>query len=601
MQRTYEPNPDALLRIVKEAKGFAYDVETDGLDWKRNHVVGYSVSDGGSSYYVPVRHSGGGNIGNADDFERELHNALGSGSGFIVGHHLKFDVQFSLNHGVDLRNRKLYCTMVTQALINEHTPRFSLGALAKSYGVTPKIEQDLYNHIATSFPGVKATRTSMGHYHRLPGNDWLAATYAAGDTQSTWELFIEQLKEIDKQELQVVFGLENELTRVLVDMERRGVLVDASRIEEAIDHCSEFIVNARMDKLLCDYELNMRSAKEMANYFKMYEITDWPVTDKGNPSFTTSYLEKTDLGQKLISIKNHETFLNTFMKPFVKDHLFKGADGYAVYTSFNQVKTDDYGTVSGRLSSSNPNMQQVPKRNKEIGKQFRRLFVARPGRILCEKDYSQAEPRLYAHYSGEPRLVEGYNATPFIDMHKIASGMLGVTRDRAKVLNLAILYMMGKAKLARSLGISAEEAERLFFAWYKLFPTVTKWRKRAIAVAEQRGFVRTILGRRRRFPDVRGVYKAPNAVIQGGSADILKFKLIELDAYCRSLPADTLTMLLNIHDSVLFEADDSDAGRTALAEAARIMENVNGEPFNLLVPFVVEGKIGKDWSEATYG
>jgi DNA polymerase-1 len=596
----YEPNPEAFLRIVRDAKLFAYDVETTGLDWKRNSVIGYSVSNGSASFYVPVRHTGGGNICNATDFEQALSRTLGGAIGTVIGHNLKFDVLFSLNHGVDLRPLNLVCTMVTQALIDEHTSRFSLGALAKSYGVTPKIEQELYNYISL-MRGCKPDRKAMGHYHEMPGNDPMVAEYAAGDTKSTYELHIEQLKRVDEQSLGIVYALENRLTRVLVDMEVRGISVDRPRVKEILEHVTSYIVHQRMDKLLCDFELNTRSSRDMASYFKMYDIEDWPLTDKGNPSFTSSYLETTELGQKLISIKNHETFLNTFLKPFVQHHVFKPGDGTAaVHTSFNQVKTDDFGTVTGRLSSNNPNMQQVPKRNKEIGRLFRSMFVARPGYLLAEMDYSQCEPRLYAHYSNEARLVDGYRASPFIDMHSIVSAMLGVDRDHAKVLNLAILYLMGQSKLARALGISEEEAQRLWFGWYKLFPSVSSWRKRAIAVAEDRGYVRTILGRRRRFPDTRGAYKAPNAIIQGGSADILKFKMCEIGEYVRSSPVD-LHMLLNIHDSIVFEVEDTPEGVAAISECKRIMEDVNGPPFSLTVPFVADLKMGKDWAEATYG
>ena len=598
---------EVLLKIVSNARVFAYDVETTGLDWKRCSVIGYSVSDGDTSVYVPVRHTGGGNINDPVAFERALNRSLGCNHSKIIGHHLKFDVQFSLNHGVDLRGNDLFCTMVTQALIDEHTRGFSLEKLAIRYGVTPKRGQELYNYLAMQF-GCAPTHKSMSEFHRLPGTDEMAVAYAAGDTLSTFQLFHAQLEEIERQEqktpaevehkLQTIFAVENQLTSALVDMERRGITIARPRVQVVWEEVDKLILDGRAG--LDNEFINTRSKQDLKDYMLYMGIDDWPVTDAGNPSFTAGFLGATDAGRKVLQVRKLEHFLNTFLVPFVKTHVFKHDGAATVHTSFNQVKTDDYGTVTGRLSSSEPNLQQVPKRDKVIGKYFRSLFVARPGYRFAEMDYSQCEPRLYSHYSLEPRLIEGYKATPFIDMHSIVSKMLGIERDPAKVLNLAILYMMGVAKLARSLNIPQDEAERLLAKWYGLFPFVTRWRKRAIAVAEQRGYVRTILGRRRRFPDSRGAYRAPNAIIQGGSADILKFKIVELAAYIRSLPTDTIFMLLNIHDAVVFEYIDNPQGLAALKECKRIMENVNASPFFLRVPFIADCKTGRTWAEATY-
>lgn len=586
---------EKFLRIIKEAKEYAYDVETDGLDWKRNRVVGYSVSDGSTSCYIPVAHTGGGNILDAHRFQQGLQDALGYRSGVVIGHNLKFDVLFSRNHGIDLDGQSLVCTMVQQALIDEHSPSFALGKVAARYGVTPKQDVKLYEYLSQRF-NVPATKDSMAHFYRLSGSDPIAVEYAAGDTLTTYELYQAQRKEIEKQELQRIAEVENKLISPLVAMERRGIAIDVSRVEQVLEETNLHIVTNRLE-LDDHWNTNVRSAAQLEEYFRLSSIADWPITEKGNPSFTQSYLSETDQGLKILDVKKFEHFLNAFLIPFMSKHIYNGA----IHTSFNQVKNDDYGTVTGRLSSSDPNMQQISKRDREIGKLFRSMFIARPGYFLAEIDYSQAEPRLYSHYSKEPRLLQGYNATPFIDMHSIVSDMMHVNRDRAKVINLAILYMMGVAKLARSLKITEEEAYSYLIQWYNLFPFVKDWRKFATTVAEQRGFVRTILGRRRRFPDPRGAYKAPNAIIQGGSADILKYKIVEVAEYIRSLPSDTIHMLLNIHDAIVFEVQDSELGKAALAECKRIMENVNNGPFRLLVPFIGECKTGKRWSEATYG
>jgi DNA polymerase-1 len=379
-------------------------------------------------------------------------------------------------------------------------------------------------------------------------------------------------------------------------MERRGIMVNQDKIAEVYDFIAKEQKDIRQQYPESE-NVNLRSAIQLKDYFEYFGITDWPLTDKGNPSFNKDWLAETPQGEAILLEKRLLHFVSNFLEPLQTRHAFNGV----VHTTFNQTRSDDYGTVTGRLSSSNPNMQQTPKRDKFIGRLFRSLFIAREGFYFEERDYSQCEPRLYAHYSEEPRLVEGYRTTPAIDMHAIVQEMMGLTRDRAKTINLGILYMMGIAKLARQLRISMEEAEVLFLKWYALFPKVTKFRKTATAVGEQRGFVRTILGRRRRFPDPRYAYKSANAIIQGGAADVLKYKIVEVHKFLRTLPRDTVHMLLNIHDALLFEVQDSDLGREALVEANRILVDVQSKPFELIVPFATDFGRGRDWATATYG
>jgi DNA polymerase I len=587
---------ETALRMVGEAKVMAYDTETNGLDWKRTHVCGYSFSDGQVKVYIPVRHQGGGNIAQVADFEKALAGKFKDrpASHVTVGHNIKFDIHASANHGVIL-NDNIADTMVQQALLDEHTWSFALGNVAKLYGVTPKVEKKLYNHLSSMF-GCAPDKKSMAHFHRLAGNDPIAVEYAAGDTQTTFELHAAQIPQIEAQELRTVVDLEHRLTWPLFAMERRGLEVATEQIANVIREIDKE-QNAIRERYPDVALVNPRSSIQLKEYFSLANITDWPLTDKGNPSFTADWLIKSEEGQAILAEKRLHHFYDTFLEPLMTRHLFNGC----VYTNFNQVKSDEYGTVSGRLSSNDPNLQQVPKRDKYIGRLFRRLFRARKGFFLAEPDYSQAEPRLYAHYSQEPRLIQGYNASPFIDMHSIVQQMIGVERNKAKTINLGILYMMGLAKLAKSLGISEDQALEILKSWYSLFPRVKDFRKSSTSIAEQRGYVRTLLKRRRRFPDPKAAYKSANAVIQGGSADILKYKMVEVFDYIKSLPADTIHLLINIHDALLFEVQDSDIGRKALDECNAILEDVNGDPFKLTVPFVVDVHTGYTWEEATYG
>jgi hypothetical protein len=168
--------------------------------------------------------------------------------------------------------------------------------------------------------------------------------------------------------------------------------------------------------------------------------TDWPVTALGNPSFTEKWLKHTIIGQKIIAIRQASNLINSFVKPMATEHVFNGR----VHANLNQLKGDDSGTISGRFSCDSPNLQQVPKRNKELAKPFRRIFVADPGHIFWERDGSQLEPRLFAHYSQDPNLLAGYNSRPFVDAHQTTATLLGVERDpTAKRMNMGIFTGMG--------------------------------------------------------------------------------------------------------------------------------------------------------------
>jgi len=600
------------FRVLKETKEPAYDVETDGLDWKKCTICGYSVSDGKESVYIPVRHKGGFNTPDVDSFEHDLMVAIAGHSGKIVGHNIKFDAHFSENHGIKLGN-KVVDTMVNEALLDEHQRSYSLENVCKRYDITPKLGKRLYEHISQQV-GCKPDRSAMGHYHRLAGNDPLAVEYAEGDTLTTSQLYEKQKKELYAQQLDVVHNLESELTYVLQKMERRGIKVDLQeaesvkvKIEEMHDLAYSKLIVATEDDFGYSF-INVRSAKDLKEYFEMCDIDDWPMTlptqryPDGQPSFNKDFLATTEEGLNVMNVRKLAHLKSSFLDVLDK-HIHKSR----IHTTFNQTIGETHGTRFGRLSSSNPNKQQVPKRDKQLGEIYRRMFVPNDNYILIEYDYSQAEPRLYAHYSDEPALIKGYNSIPYIDMHKIASDLMGVSRDIAKNLNLGKIYTMGPKKLALKLGISYDQAKDISNKWDATFPRVSNYDKynpgftqKAQRVAEDRGYVKTILGRRARFPDPTYAYRAANRIIQGGSADILKFKMVEIDRYLViNKLEDVCRMLLTIHDSLVFEIHKERLDLIPIIAA--LLERVQVPPFNLKIPFVADYKSGENWSEATYG
>lgn len=607
------------LRMVRESRDLSYDTEGSGLDWKKNNPTGFVIgapkADGTITQddvvYVPTRHGGGGNLpGSAPlqtptdairphPWETALAKAFDDrnrtrGSfGRVVGHHMKFDVHFSANVGVFL-GRQLACTQNQEAMLDEYARTYSLDACAKRHGVTEKLGEGLYEHIARQFGG-PAERSSMQHFWRLAGNDPIATDYACGDAVSTWELYVSQQKQIDEEEIRFVADLENDLIWTIFRMERKGIKVDLNRVDQ-LRHS----VEAQIKGLLTDFPLgfNVRSPLMIKKAFEDAGITDWPKTEKGSPSFTEKFLAKSELGRKVIEIRQASNLINTFVNPLAERHTH--TDG-RVHATLNQLKSDDKGTISGRFSCNDPNLQQVPKRNKAVAKPFRRLFVADEGKIFWERDYSQCEPRLFAHYSQDPNLLAGYNSEPFVDVHTTVATLLDVERDpTAKRMNMGIFTGMQTRAFADHMGWSLEKASKAWNEWYKAFPSIKGFQDKAKARLESRGYVFSLLGRRQRLEERRFAYRGTSKIIQSSNADIVKLKLLEADRTCED-NGDIVQILMTVHDSFNGQRDNTPEAKALLDEIVFQMEQVQCEPFNLTVPFVMEGTEGGDWMEATWG
>lgn len=602
---------DKFINMLKADESLAYDVETGGkvpgdggpLDWKRGYVCGYSLSDGVDKVYVPVRHNGG-NIDRPDDFERDVAKIIKERKEPLIGHNIKFDSHFSANHGIILGD-KVVDTMVDAALLNENKFSYNLENSCKEYDIPQKKGKELYKHISDTFPGVPNKADAMGHYYRLSGNDSLAVDYAETDTLATWHLHDIQREKLEKENLDTVANLERKLNYVLFKMERRGVRVDLQELEIVKNKIEKLHLEAYNNVPLKEdlTPINVRSNKDLQEYFKMCEIFDWPMTEpterfpEGQPSFNKNFLGLSPEGAAILNARKYSTFTSMFLEPFPK-HIFDGK----IHARFNQAVGEFGGARPGRLSCGDPNMQFIPKRDKYLGGIFRKAFVPSDEKyVLVELDYSQAEPRLFTHYSSEPTLMEGYHAEPNIDMHSIAAQYMNISRDVAKNLNLGMMYAMGAAKLAIQLGIDYEEAKYIIGRWHRTFPKVSYFTKQASLKAEERQYVFTILGRRARFTNPNYSYRAANRIVQGGSADILKWKMVEIEnAIVADGLQDEIRMLLTVHDSLVFEVN-KDRAQWCIDYIEKKMIDVQTPPFNLRVPFKVDYKFGAHWGIATYG
>lgn len=606
------------LRAVREASKIAYDTETSGLDWQHNHAVGYVITvSPEANWYIPVRHGGGGNLMDphcgpltapdaptvTHSFERELAKAFEArrARGFLtVGHNLLFDMLAGAEHGIRI-GRNCEDTQINEAMLDEFSRSFSLDNCARKHGVTEKKGDELYAHLAKMFGG-EAKRDQMEHFWRLAGTDPIGVDYALGDGVSTLELRESQIVQIREQEMEQIHRVESRLIWTLFRMKYRGMRAEPDRIGAVSDEIKRrlAIAEAKLPP-----RFNTRSPSDVRKLMEGAGHTDWPMTapssrfPEGQPSFPEKWLKRHDEGKAVIEVRKLTNLSNSFVTPLAERHVFKGR----VHSTLNQLKADDYGTISGRFSSSQPNMQQVPKRDKDLGRLFRGIFRPDDGMVFYEADYSQCEPRLFAHYSQEPSLLAGYNAQPFRDMHDVVAQMFEVERDpTAKRMNMGILTGMQAKTFASHMDWPLDKASREFNRWFEFFPGIKEFQLKAKGAFKRRGYVRTLLGRRCRLDSVQFAYKAVSRIIQGSNADILKYKLLEADEYLEDNGLDhLLQLLMTVHDSFEFQAEDSPEGEALAAFIIGMWSAVQCEPFNLRVPFVMDVGKGETWAIATYG
>lgn len=613
---TVAEKAERALRIVREAKELAYDTETSGLDWKTNWPIGYVITDDHESHYIPVRHGGGGNLNDpkaaplkeADErdvethqFEVELAKAFDerrATSKITIGHNLKFDMHFSAKKGIIL-GRNCRDTEIQAAMLDEYQRSFSLETTAQAYQVEAKKGEELYRMLHERY-GAPEGRKSMGEFWRSSGIDHEVVEYAEQDGTTTLLLHRKQMPHIVNEDMELIHLVESELIYTIFRMEQRGIKVDMNQADALIAEMKEQILQAQL-KLPAGF--NPRSSVDVREFMESHNHTDWPMTKpskkfpNGQPSFNEKWLKTKPEGKIILDLRQKTNLMNSFILPLIEGHVHNGR----VYSSFNQLKNDEYGTISGRFSSSNPNMQQVPKRNKELGYVFRELFIPDEGMVFVEGDWSQCEPRLFAHYSGDPNLTAGYKSTPFRDAHQVVADLLGVERDpTAKRMNMGIFTGMQKHSFADHMGWDFEKASEAFDKWFQMFSSIKEFQNTAKNVFKHRGYVRSILGRRMRLDSPRFAYKGTSRIIQAGNADIVKYKMLEVDKFLESIE-DVAQLLLTVHDSFGWQRPDSKYGEEINVEIVRICEDVQTPPISLDVPFVMDVGEGRNWAVATWG
>jgi DNA polymerase-1 len=618
------------LNRLPHEKVRCLDVETSGLDWKKNAIVGYVLAfsaDPRDSYYVPFRHAGNANVGGRAGLtspegwdgklapgERELVTKLDEAGTLCFGHNLAFDLRLMSRVGFKLQPR-FEDTMINAPLLDEYVGKYSLAACADRHGVQAKKGAELYAYMANVL-NEPNNKNIMGHYWRLAGNDRVGVDYARGDGTTTWQLRDAQTVNIQNQELGLVHDIESRLIPVLARMMTRGVKVDEERLEWLIDK-----IDRDVEQLHNEFPsgFNARSPLDVQAWMEKNGHTDWPRTPpsrtrpNGSPSFTSDYLERYDAGKKIIKLRKWENLNATFCMPLKERHLWNGR----VHTTFNQLRTDDFGTVTGRLSSNDPNMQQVPKHDEELGALYRSIFVPDYG-AWGERDYSQIEPRLMAYYTRARVFLDDYRNNPAADSHTAVAKGSRADWDQmpkadqkhyrntwAKRVNQTVITGGGKRALVNKYKMTEAEAEGALAKYFRTVPELKPFQKKVARRFRERGWLISLLGRRCRLDDPDRDYVGFNRLLQTGNADILKLKMVEVDEFLQSEGGTKsgVELLLNCHDALSSQFQLDGRSRAVYAECKRIMEDFSSDSavIKLDLPMRVDEGEGPNWSVATYG
>ena len=585
----------------------AIDLETKDPELKsmgsgsvtgKGQMVGIAVAVEDWKGYYPIAHEGGGNM-DKNKVLKWFQDVLNTNA-IKIFHNAMYDVCFIRAAGLKI-NGQIVDTMIAGSLVDENRFRYDLGSMGRDYvgiGKNEAVLKETADHW-----GIDA----KSEMYKLPA--MYVGEYAEQDAELTLKLWQEMKKEIMSQDIEDIFNLETELFPCLVDMRFLGVRVD---LDAAHKLKQELVAEEKkcLEKVHKETGIDVQiwAARSIEKVFKHQGLHYEKTAKTQAPSFTKNFLSNhsNELVKQIARAreinKAHTTFIDTILK-----HEHNGR----IHAEINQIRSDQGGTVTGRFSYANPNLQQIPARNKDLGPRIRSLFIPEEGMSWGCFDYSQQEPRLVTHYASLDGLykvnevLDAYNDGE-ADFHQIVAEMANIPRSQAKTINLGLFYGMGKNKLQAELGISKEDAESLFRTYHDKVPFVKMLMESVSRRAQDRGRVRTLLGRLCRFhlwepnqfgihkplphaealaehgPGIRRAftYKALNKLIQGSAADMTKKAMVELHK-------EGITPHIQVHD----ELDISVTNELEAAKIKDIMESA----VELEVPNKVDYESGPNW------
>lgn len=591
-----------------------------------NHIVGISVSaDGERAWYFPIRHEMGANM-NAKNVLRWAKDTLKNPKQTKIGTNLLYDLDYLAQEGVTV-NGPLVDVQHAEALLDENANGYDLDSIAQRHLGRGKETSVMREWIERAYDG-----PYKNNIYRTPSE--LVGPYAEADALLPPLIHAKQMPRIDAEGLRDVWEIETKLIRILLGMRRRGVRVDmkhAARVEAKL----EALIaedTARLNSQ-AGFEVNVDAKEHLIKIFDANNLT-YPYTEpssrfpNGQPSFVREFLEHHPhpIAQQIVSVRKWEKFLSTFIRGYIYGMQINGR----IHCLFNQLKSDDYGTVSGRFSSSLPNLQNIPERDDIWGPIIRAIFLPDAGQQWAKLDWSQIEYRILAHYGkgdSAEAVRERYRRDPTTDFHawvaEIVSKVTPIDRKRGKTIDFGLVYGMGNELLAHQLGISLQEAEPIIQTYHKEVPFVRELARELSHLAGERGYITTIMGRRRRFdlwepkfgklskdeqalsmraamgkwgPRIRRAHThiALNGTVQGSAADLMK-KAMAAYMDTPGVMDELGFPLLTVHDELALSVPRTKAGKAAVREVQHVMENC----IKLSIPITADLKYGKNWGALT--
>ena len=625
---------------LRQAEEIAIDLETKDPELKKigsgvlrntGEIVGIAVAVDGWKGYFPIAHGEGPNM----DKDKVLSwfKDICASSATKIFHNAMYDVCWIRKAGIQI-NGLIVDTMVAASLVDENRFQYTLNSCSWSFLNKGKNESQLIKAAKERGLDPKADMW------KLPAME--VGEYAERDAELTLQLWQKFKQQIIEDDLQDIFNLETDLFPCLVDMKFLGVRVDVPRAHELKQQLQlqEDMLLHRIKKE-SGVDIQLMAARSIAPLFDKLKLP-YSRTEKTNePSFTKNFIanHKHPLVRMIADARKINKVRTTFIDSIIK-YEYAGR----IHADINQIRSDDGGTVTGRFSYHNPNLQQIPARDPDTGPLLRSLFLPEKGMKWGCFDYSQQEPRLVAHYGIKAELpsayiiADEYNNNPGTDFHKIVSNMAEIPRSQAKVINLGLFYGMGKAKLQAELGVTEQKAKELFKQYHTKVPFVKQLTNRIMNIAQNKGMIRTLLRRRCRFPKyepiLRGsdwghyvspedheriqelqdmgphmkdnegnlikdkngdpkknywynnpirrafTYKALNRLIQGSAADMTKKAMIDLHK-------EGIIAHIQIHDELDFSVMND-------LEAAKI-KDIMESAVDLEVPNKVDYESGPNW------
>ena len=585
------------LKKLKQSKLFAFDLETTSLDYMQAEIVGLSFAvQAGEAAYVPLAHD---YMNAPPQLDRDTVLAafkplLEDPKQQKLGQNLKYDMNVLANYGIHMQGIA-FDSMLESYVLDSTATRHDMDTLALKY----------LGHNTIHFEDIAGKGVKQLAFNQIDIEQ--AAPYAAEDADVTLQLhetLWPRLQAIPS--LQKVFTeIEMPLLPVLAGMERRGVLIDAKLLHKQSKSLAKRLTELEKEAYACaGQEFNLSSPKQIQAI--LFEKQGLPViskTPKGQPSTAESVLQELAQDYPLPKLLLEHRSLSKLKSTYTdKLPLMVDADSGRVHTSYHQAVA-----ATGRLSSSDPNLQNIPIRTDE-GRKIRKAFIASEGCRLVAADYSQIELRIMAHLSEDPGLLKAFASGE--DIHRAtAAEVFGVALDKvsseqrrsAKAINFGLIYGMSAFGLARQLDISRTEAQQYVDLYFERYPGVKAYMEQTRELARAQGYVETVFGRRLYIPDIKASNAqrrqyaertAINAPMQGTAADIIKRAMISLQNKIedKNLP---INMVMQVHDELVFEITHS-----ALASASQVIREEMERAASLKVPLVVDIGVGDNWDEA---